>query len=44
MTGLQVGKALRCSGDFDFESAVPGHPTSICDKGINNGAIIWFFF
>ena len=40
MTGLQVGRALGCSGCLGLGSAipaphVPGHPTSICDEGIN---------
>ena len=39
VAGLQVGWALGCSG-FGLGSAVPvphvpGHPTSICDEGVN---------
>ena len=37
---LQVGRALECSGCLGLGSAVPvpyvpGHPASICDKGVN---------
>ena len=40
VAGLQLGRALGCSGCLGLGSAVPGphvpgHPTSICDKGIN---------
>ena len=40
VAGLQVGRALGCSGCLGLGSAVPvphdpGHPTSICDEGIN---------
>ena len=41
MAGLQVGRALGCSGCLGLGSAlpaphhVPGHPTSICDEGVN---------
>ena len=40
MAGLQVMGALGCSGCLGLESAVPvphvpGHPTAICDKGVN---------
>ena len=36
---LGVGQALKCSSYLGFASAVPaphvpGHPTSICDKGV----------
>ena len=39
VTGLQVGRALWCSGCLGLGSAVPvphlpGHPTSICDEGV----------
>ena len=39
VAGSQVGQALGCSG-FGLRSAVPvphvpGHPTSICDEGVN---------
>ena len=42
MAGLQVGQALGCSGYLGLGSAVPvahvpGHPTSICDKGVKKG-------
>ena len=41
MAGLQVGRALGCSGCLGLGSAVPvphvpGHPTSICDEGFNH--------
>ena len=37
-----VGLAVGCSGCLGLRSAlsvphVPGHPTSICDKGVNLG-------
>ena len=40
VAGLQVGQALGCSG-LGLGSAVPvphvpGHPTSICNEGINS--------
>ena len=40
VVGLQVGQALGCSGCLGLGSSVPvphvlGHPTSICDEGIN---------
>ena len=40
VAGLQVGRALGCSGCLGLWSAVPvphvpGHPTSICDEGFN---------
>ena len=40
VAGLQVGRALRCSGCLGLGSVVPaphvpGHPTSICDEGIH---------
>ena len=39
VAGLQVGRALGCSGCLGLGSAVPvphlpGHPTSICDEGL----------
>ena len=38
---LQVGQALGCSSYLGLRSAVPvpqvpGHPTSICDEGVNS--------
>ena len=38
--GLQVGRALGCSGCLGLGSAVPvlhvpRHPTSTCDEGVN---------
>ena len=40
MAGLQVGRALGCSGCSGLGSEVPashvpGHPTSICNEGVN---------
>ena len=40
MAGLQVGRALGFSGCLGLGSGVPaphvpGHPTSICDEGVN---------
>ena len=40
MAGLQVWRALGCSGSLGLGSAVPvyhvpGHPTSTCDEGVN---------
>ena len=40
VAGYQVGRALGCSGCLGLGSAVPvphvpGHPTSICDEGVN---------
>ena len=40
VAGLQVGRALGCSGCLRLGSAVPvphvpGHPASICEEGIN---------
>ena len=40
MAGLQVWRALGCSGCLGLGSAVPvyhvpGHPTSTCDEGVN---------
>ena len=40
VAGLQVGRALRCSGYLSLRSAVPAHPvpgnpTFICNLGIN---------
>ena len=40
MAGLQVGQALGCSSCLGLASPfpaphVPGHPTSICNKGVN---------
>ena len=40
VAGLQVGRALGCSGCLGLGSAVPvphvpRHPTSICDKDVN---------
>ena len=41
VTGLQVGRALGCSGCLGLGSAIPvpyvrGQPTSICDEGVNS--------
>ena len=41
MARLQVGQALGCSSYLGLRSAVPvpqvpGHPTSICDEGVNS--------
>ena len=41
MAGLQVGQALGCSGCLGLGSAVlvphvPGHPTSICNRGVKS--------
>ena len=40
MAGLQVGRALGCFSCLGLRSAVPaphvpGHPTFICDDGVN---------
>ena len=40
MARLQVGRTLGCSGCLGLGSIVlvphvPGHPTFICDKGVN---------
>ena len=40
MAGLQIGRALECSGCLGLGSVVPaphvpGHPTSICNEGVN---------
>ena len=55
MAGLQVERALGCSGCLGLGSAVPvphlpGHPTSICDEGllgtcqITNISLQYFLF
>ena len=41
VAGLQVGQALGCPGCLALGSAVPvphvpGHPTSICDRGVKS--------
>ena len=41
VAGLQVGRALGCSGCLGLGLAIPvphvrGQPTSICDEGVNS--------